>query len=225
MGSIILFSVAVLTYYCMMLLVLTRRRLETPHVFSKIASFGDLGFAVYGSISRLSVDVMIVLAHAGFCISYLIFIGNTLVYVFNNSEESYSHKILGFFTPKFLYIWGCFPFLLRLNSIPTLIHLAPLSIFADVVDLGAIGVVRVGMILPLESEAKDQSHGTHRGASLGGNNSQSLLIFVVAFVIDFSASKFGLFFLSYGKHIAFYVIAAVEAPIVFKGSSPACIYE
>ncbi|KAH7570925.1 hypothetical protein JRO89_XS05G0224400 [Xanthoceras sorbifolium] len=140
MGSIILFSVAVLTYYCMMLLVLTRRRLETPHVFSKIASFGDLGFAVCGSISRLSVDVIIVLAHAGFCISYLIFIGNTLVYVFNNSEESYSHKILGFFTPKFLYIWGCFPFLLRLKSIPTLIHLAPLSIFADVVDLGAIGV-------------------------------------------------------------------------------------
>ncbi|KAL5763206.1 hypothetical protein ACOSP7_019470 [Xanthoceras sorbifolium] len=92
MGSIILFSVAVLTYYCMMLLVHTRRRLETPHVFSKIASFGDLGFAVCGSISRLSVDVMIVLAHAGF--------------------------------------W-------------------------------------VGMILPLESEAKDQSHGTHRGASLG----------------------------------------------------------
>ncbi|KAH7566162.1 hypothetical protein ACOSP7_022497 [Xanthoceras sorbifolium] len=192
MGSIMLFSVAALTYYCMMLLVLTRRRLETPHGFSKIASFGDLGFAVCGSIGRLSVDVMIVLAQAGFCISYLIFIGNTLVNVFNNSEESYSHKILGFLTPKSLYIWGCFPFQLGLNSIPTLTHLAPLSIFADVVDLGAMGVVMVedvmifleqrpvlkafgdlsvisygigvavyafegvGMILPLESEAKDQ---------------------------------------------------------------------
>ncbi|KAI5317094.1 hypothetical protein L3X38_036801 [Prunus dulcis] len=32
---------------------------------------------------------------------------------------------------------------LGLNSIPTLIHSTPLSIFADVVDLGAMGVVMV----------------------------------------------------------------------------------
>ncbi|KAL5797645.1 hypothetical protein ACOSQ2_002465 [Xanthoceras sorbifolium] len=34
-----------------------------------------------------------------------------------------------------------------------------------------------------------------------------------------SALKFGLFFLSYGIHIAFCVIAAIGAPIVFKGNS------
>lgn len=34
-----------------------------------------------------------------------------------------------------------------LNSIPTLTHLAPLSIFADVVDLGAMGVVMVEDVL------------------------------------------------------------------------------
>ncbi|KAI9165646.1 hypothetical protein LWI28_017967 [Acer negundo] len=205
MGLIMLFSVAALTYYCMMLLIFTRRKLETPlgsssysssssfgpNGFSRIASFGDLGFVVCGSIGRLSVDVMIVLAQAGFCVSYLIFIANTLVNVINSNESS-SHKILGFLTPKALYIWGCFPFQLGLNSIPTLTHLAPLSIFADIVDLGAMGVVMVedvmifsknwpvlkafgdfsvfsygigvavyafegiGMILPLESETKDQ---------------------------------------------------------------------
>ncbi|KAH0969034.1 hypothetical protein GBA52_029105 [Prunus armeniaca] len=147
-GSIMLFSVAFFTYYCMMLLIHTRRKLDSVHGLSKIASFGDLGFAVCGPIGRLSVDIMIVLAQAGFC--------------------------------------------LGLNSIPTLTHLAPLSIFADVVDLGAMGVVMVedvmiflqnrpalqafggfsvffyglgvavyafegiGMILPLESEAKDK---------------------------------------------------------------------
>ncbi|KAJ6995616.1 amino acid transporter AVT3C [Populus alba x Populus x berolinensis] len=67
--------------------------------FSKITSFGDLGFTVCGPIGRFAVDIMIVLAQAGFC--------------------------------------------LGLNSIPTLTHLAPLSIFADVVDLGAMGVVMV----------------------------------------------------------------------------------
>ncbi|KAJ0041271.1 hypothetical protein Pint_28726 [Pistacia integerrima] len=88
---------------------------------------------------------MIVLAQAGFCISYLIFIANTLAHLFNKSYDDVTSagKILGFLTPKALYIWGCFPFQLGLNSIPSLTHLAPLSIFADVVDLGAMGVVMV----------------------------------------------------------------------------------
>ncbi|KDP43776.1 hypothetical protein JCGZ_22403 [Jatropha curcas] len=189
MGSLMLFSVAFLTYYCMMLLVHTRRKLESLQGFSKIASFGDLGFTVCGPIGRFAVDSMIVLAQAGFCVSYLIFIANTLAYVLNQESDE---KILGFLSPKALYIWSCFPFQLGLNSIPTLTHLAPLSIFADVVDLGAMGVVMVedvvsflknrpvleafggfsvffyglgvavyafegiGMVLPLESEAKDK---------------------------------------------------------------------
>jgi proton-coupled amino acid transporter len=134
------FSVAFLTYYCMMLLVHTRRKLESLEGFSKIASFGDLGFTVCGPIGRFAVDIMIVLAQAGFCVSYLIFIANTLAYVVNHQSGD---RILGFLSPKALYIWGCFPFQLGLNSIPTLTHLAPLSIFADVVDLGAMGVVMV----------------------------------------------------------------------------------
>ncbi|KAB5556710.1 hypothetical protein DKX38_007619 [Salix brachista] len=140
MGSIMVFSVAFLTYYCMMLLVHTRRKLESLEGFSKIASFGDLGFTVCGPIGRFAVDIMIVLAQAGFCVSYLIFIANTLAYVVNHQSGG---RILGFLSPKALYIWGCFPFQLGLNSIPTLTHLAPLSIFADVVDLGAMGVVMV----------------------------------------------------------------------------------
>ncbi|KAJ7953233.1 Amino acid transporter [Quillaja saponaria] len=187
-GLLMLFSVAIVTYYCMMLLVYTRRKLESIMGFAKINSFGDLGFTICGPVGRFSVDAMIVLAQAGFCISYLIFIGNTLAYLFNYAA---TNRILGL-TPKALYIWGCFPFQLGLNSIPTLTHLAPLSIFADVVDIGAMGVVMVedvsiflktrpaleafggfsvlfyglgvsvysfegiGMILPLESEAKDK---------------------------------------------------------------------
>ncbi|CAN4116716.1 unnamed protein product [Withania somnifera] len=185
MGALMLFSVAFLTYYCMMLLVFSRRKIESHLKFSQISSFGDLGFAVCGPIGRLAVDVMIVLSQAGFCISYLIFIANTLAYCFGN------FKILGL-PPKAVYIWSCFPFQLGLNSIPSLTLLAPLSIFADVVELGAMGVVMVedvmiylksshvleafggfsvffyglgvavyafegvGMVLPLEAETKDK---------------------------------------------------------------------
>ena len=49
----------------------------------------------------------------------------------------------GFATPKVLFLWGCFPFQLGLNAIPTLTHLAPLSIFADFVDIVAKSVVMV----------------------------------------------------------------------------------
>ncbi|KAF5727110.1 putative amino acid transporter [Tripterygium wilfordii] len=196
MSLLMLFSVAGLTYHCMMLLIHTRRKLESASKFSKIASFGDLGFAVCGPVGRLVVDVLIVLSQVGFCVGYLIFIANTLVNLLNNSSSTdmnrlYSSLIWGF-PAKSLYIWGCFPFQLGLNSIPTLTHLAPLSIFADVVDLGAMATVLVedvililknrpevqafgglsvffygmgvavyafegiGMVLPLESEAKDK---------------------------------------------------------------------
>ena len=43
------------------------------------SSLTDLGFEVCVSIGKSFVDVMIVLAQAGFCVSYLIFIAITLV--------------------------------------------------------------------------------------------------------------------------------------------------
>ncbi|XP_057958700.1 amino acid transporter AVT3B-like [Malania oleifera] len=145
-GALMLFSVAALTYHCMLLLVRTRRHLESLNASfakTKISSFGDLGFAVCGPVGRFAVDAMIVLSQAGFCVSYLLFIAHTLAYLFNYSPSDPNPRIWGFFSPKSFYIWGCFPFQLGLNSIPTLTHMAPLSIFADVVDLGAMGVVMV----------------------------------------------------------------------------------
>ncbi|KAK4437550.1 Amino acid transporter AVT3C [Sesamum alatum] len=143
---IMIFFVAALTYQCMMLLIHTRKKLEdSPGVgFPKITSFGDLGFAVCGSIGRFAVDSMIVLSQAGFCIGYLIFIGDTLAILFGSSFtlSAAGNKIVGV-SGKSVYIWSCFPFQLGLNSIPSLTLLAPLSIFADVVDLGAMGLVMV----------------------------------------------------------------------------------
>ncbi|XP_061361419.1 amino acid transporter AVT3A-like [Gastrolobium bilobum] len=188
MGLLMLFTVAFLTYYCMMLLVHTRRKLESFMGFGKINSFGDLGYAICGPVGKFSVDAMIVLSQCGFCVSYLIFISTTLAYLVSDTSSA---LVLGL-SPKVLFLWGCFPIQLGLNAIPTLTHLAPLSIFADAVDIAAkvavmaedvsvflknrpplktfgglsvffygIGVAvyafeGIGMVLPLESEAKDK---------------------------------------------------------------------
>ncbi|KAJ4715833.1 putative Amino acid transporter [Melia azedarach] len=189
MGVLMIFSVSALTGHCMMLLVYTRRKLETSdNGFETINSFGDLGFVVCGTVGRITVDIMIILSQAGFCVGYLIFMANTLVYLFDRT------RILGL-SAKGFFIWSCFPFQLGLNSIATLTHLAPLSIFADVVDLGAMALVMiddvvvfmkhnrpevmafgtlsvffygigvavycfegVGMVLPLESEMKKKEN-------------------------------------------------------------------
>ncbi|KAL6911808.1 hypothetical protein ACP4OV_000613 [Aristida adscensionis] len=135
-GSLLLLTVAALTFYCMMLLVACRRRLADEHL--KIASFGDLGAAVFGAHGRFAVDAMLVLSQASFCIGYLIFISNTMAHLYPVFAPSSSSALL---SPKALFIWAMLPFQLGLNSIKTLTLLAPISIFADVVDLGAMGVV------------------------------------------------------------------------------------
>ncbi|KAK8965666.1 Lysine histidine transporter-like 3 [Platanthera guangdongensis] len=128
-GSLMLFVIGFLTYHCMMLLVRTRRRLEEDGGFSKLVSFGDLGLAVAGRGGRLAVDLMIVLSQSGFCVGYLVFISNTLTHILPRSPS------------KFLSLAAILPFQLALNSIRSLTVLAPLSIFADIVDIAAMTVV------------------------------------------------------------------------------------
>ncbi|GJN26721.1 hypothetical protein PR202_gb14676 [Eleusine coracana subsp. coracana] len=136
-GSLILLAVAALTCHCMMLLVAARRRLADAH--PKIASFGDLGQAVYGAPGRHAVDAMLVLSQASFCVGYLLFIANTLAHLYPITGTGGASSPL--LTARAVFIWAMLPFQLGLNSIKTLTLLAPLSIFADVVDLGAMGVV------------------------------------------------------------------------------------
>ncbi|XP_047312701.1 amino acid transporter AVT3C-like [Impatiens glandulifera] len=129
---ILIFSVASLSYRCMMLLILTRRHLQNNNPNNtNLNSFGDLGFAICGSSGRFAVDIMIVLTQSSFCIGYLIFISNTL-----KSTN---------------YIWGLFPFQLGLNAIPSLTHLAPLSIFADLVQIIAMTDVIVNDVMVLSN--------------------------------------------------------------------------
>lgn len=148
-GVLTVAAVSALTYHCMMLLVHARRRLLLSPAPPKLGSFGDLGAAVAGPAGKLAVDAMIVLSQAGFCVSYLIFIATTFANLFNSGVAA---PILGI-KAKTFYVWSFFPFQLGLNSIPTLTHLAPLSIFADVVDIGAMGVVLVEDVITFLEKA------------------------------------------------------------------------
>ncbi|PIN15706.1 Amino acid transporter [Handroanthus impetiginosus] len=164
---IMVFSVAALTYRGMMLLVHTRRRLkDVPDGASgrplETASFGDLGFNVGGPVGRFFVDCMIVLSQAGFCVGYLIFIGNTLANLFNSPLmlSAASFKILGV-SAKSLYIWSCFPFHLGLSSIPNLTSLASLSIFADAVGISSMfAVLAEDVVIVTKQMAAIEPFGT-----------------------------------------------------------------
>lgn len=151
-GIIMLGIVAGLTYYCMMLLVWTKRKLESDG-YVKIGSFGDVGFFVSGAAGKAIVDSMIVLSQAGFCVGYLIFIGNSLSSLMSESEVKMDYnslhspllagaKVFGI-GAKSVFICAIFPFQLGFNAIRTLTHLAPFSIFADVVDIAAMLIVMV----------------------------------------------------------------------------------
>lgn len=163
-GLIVLILVACVAYYGMMLLVWSKRALKRQGLH-KIDSFGDLGFAVYGSTGKAMVDLMVVLAMAGVCVGYLIFIGNTLSYMFTGSKpqpQPKSHESSlnphGIYlstsmvvTRKVGFIWAIFPLEIVMSGIRTLTHLAPFSIFADIVDISAMLTVVVQDVLSILS--------------------------------------------------------------------------
>lgn len=78
-GFISLIIVALITYYGMMLLVVSRKKLlEELQDETAISTYGELGYQVLGSPGQILSDVLIVIAQGGFCVAYLIFIGQNL---------------------------------------------------------------------------------------------------------------------------------------------------
>ena len=53
----------------------------------KIESYGDLGFEVLGAGGRLLIDACICLSQGGFCVAYLIFIGQNVSSVFRGTTD------------------------------------------------------------------------------------------------------------------------------------------
>jgi proton-coupled amino acid transporter len=69
-SSVVLVSVSLLSYYCFILLVRTRQRMD--------GSFGDIGGALYGKHMRNIILASIALSQFGFVSAYLVFVSANL---------------------------------------------------------------------------------------------------------------------------------------------------
>jgi len=118
-GLLILAGTSAAMYYCMMLMVWCRRHLETEGIVDSIDTYSELGFHTLGRAGQISVDAMIVLSQGGFCVAYLIFIGENLASVFSG-DKSHSPEValenarvlefLGLdWKTKEVYVWIVFP--------------------------------------------------------------------------------------------------------------------
>ncbi|KAH7306337.1 hypothetical protein KP509_22G007200 [Ceratopteris richardii] len=128
-GILAILSSAVLSYYCMLLLVSSRNLLEERGC-NNILTYGDLGSHAYGHIGQTLVDVMVLISQIGCCVAYLIFIGQNLSSIFMNNTGMQS-----------LFICIILPMQILLAFVRSLSGLAPFSILADICNVLAMGVV------------------------------------------------------------------------------------
>lgn len=124
-----IFCAAVLTYYCMMLLVRCREKLEELDQVN-ILTYGDLGGHTYGKIGRFAAETMLLISQCGGCVSYLVFVGQTLSSLFTGSSNRSS-----------FFIFILVPVEIALAWVRTLSSLAPFSIFADFCSILAMAIV------------------------------------------------------------------------------------
>ncbi|MED6106210.1 hypothetical protein PIB30_002663 [Stylosanthes scabra] len=129
-GSLGVAIVGITTYYCMLLLVMCRRKLASEEPLVEAITYGDLGYRSFGASGRYMTELLILVAQCGGSVAYLVFIGQNLHSVF----QSY-----GITMNSFLFM--LVPVEIGLSWIGSLSALAPFSIFADVCNILAIAIV------------------------------------------------------------------------------------
>ncbi|RDX85124.1 Amino acid transporter ANT1, partial [Mucuna pruriens] len=129
-GSLGVAIVGVTTYYCMLLLVMCREKLASEESLGEAGTYGDLGYKSFGTLGRYVTEIVIVVAHCAGSVAYLVFIGQSLYSVFEGCGVSSAS-----------YIFMLVPVEIGLSWIGNLATLAPFSIFADVCNILAMGIV------------------------------------------------------------------------------------
>eukprot|EP00891_Asterochloris_glomerata_P007096 jgi/Astpho2/7096/Aster-01925 len=174
-GGIFMLLVAGLNLHCMMLLVKCKRRLQA----AAVVSYSEVVRHTLGRPGQLLVELLLIMSQMGFCVAYLIFIGQNLTTLTNKD-------------PAF-FILAAGPILVALAMLRGVHALAPFSLIADAANICGILVVvwdefgrlekgthirlfsslgslpflfgvviycyeGVGMILPIESSMKEREH-------------------------------------------------------------------
>ena len=120
-SNVVLLAVAALSYYCFILLVDTRLKVE--------GSFGDMGGILYGKWMRSIILFSIVISQIGFSSAYIVF-----------TSENLQAFILA--------VSKCKTFIdIKLMIMMQLVIFLPLSLFRDINKLGATALVADLMIL------------------------------------------------------------------------------
>ncbi|CAJ1881044.1 unnamed protein product [Sphenostylis stenocarpa] len=129
-GSLGVAVVGISTYYCMLLLVNCREKLASEEPLVESNTYGDLGYRSFGTLGRYVTEVIILVAQCAGSVAYFVFIGQNLHSVFEGQGLSLAS-----------YIFMLVPVEIVLSWIGSLSALAPFSIFADVCNVLAMGIV------------------------------------------------------------------------------------
>ena len=99
-GFLLLATAALLSWWGMMLLVYSKRKFVSQLAPGDgITTFGELAKRVFGTPAEITVDMLILLAHGGFCVAYLIFIGENLSSIVSGGTSMKTPFILGIGEP------------------------------------------------------------------------------------------------------------------------------
>ena len=126
LGIITLSFMSTLNVYAMLLLVKTRRKLESMG-HTDIDGYGDVGRIISGYRGEKIVNISLVISQVGFATAYIIFIAANLNDIFG------IHRA---------YIcFGCVPILAILVQIQDMKYLSPFSLVADVANVTGLCAV------------------------------------------------------------------------------------
>ncbi|CAA7407457.1 unnamed protein product [Spirodela intermedia] len=129
-GSLGVAAAGLSTYYCMILMIECRKRLEEGDASIRIRSYGDLGEKAFGGRGRFLTELLVLVSQAGGATAYLVFIGQNLSSVFPGRIPSYA----------FLFLL-VLPLETAISFIRSLSAIAPFSALADVCNVLAMSIV------------------------------------------------------------------------------------
>ncbi|XP_038971952.1 amino acid transporter ANT1-like isoform X1 [Phoenix dactylifera] len=139
-GSLGVAAAGLGNYYCMLLLVQCRHKLEEEEEEidkpNQIQTYGDLGEKAFGSVGRYLTELLILVAQTGGSVAYLVFIGQNLSSVFSSTKTK-DQPI----SPSVFIFLVLLPVEIVLSFIRSLASLAPFSAFADACNVLSMAIV------------------------------------------------------------------------------------
>ncbi|KAJ7971370.1 putative Amino acid transporter [Quillaja saponaria] len=129
-GALGVIITGISTYYCMLLLIQCREKLALEKSSVETRTYGDLGYRCMGTTGRYLTEFLILISQCGGAVAYLVFIGQNLLSIFKGHGLTFAS-----------YVFLLVPVEIGLSWIGSLAAFAPFSIFADICNALAMGIV------------------------------------------------------------------------------------